>query len=454
MFNELTETEDPNFLDLINSFVDTYPQSLDGKLLNAISGSAAMVLLMQADKITHININEEGQLVDEQPLVLKFTDAVKKRYNLDRPRTDIDVVTISKPAQFGKGGPLFLDPLPNQDKEFLKLSIKGKEFYITHPKSILAFKALQMLESFQAQTTEKRHKWLADAMVIIEFLVENFSWDTLAAATSNVILPDVLDHNLPLSDPDFSRSSINNLVLDAIRIQQDFELLKEYINHDSELFILCVDILIVLSRFKSNDAKQAILKFITENEDAVLTNREPASTDRNIQIILEALDSDNEVLPPDIKAELAAKVESIDDSERKVALIGSPYLIRKIFNLTDLQLPDFRISTSYILRILMFIGMREYQESEFNSLLEFINFLINKKLSDSDIHQIYFEIENYRFPDIDNNSLVDKLNFIKKYTEDNPNTRRFYINLERFIKTKKPEDTDDNAPNGWTSLTS
>lgn len=176
-----------------------------------LSGSLASMLLSQADKFYEI---------DESQFPIPITTTIKKipetagkiLSSLARPIGDLDYVPTdyykNNPARLrkGGGGPSFEEPpiasqkILKREKKQLKImcdpvenygtnkvariNIRGRDYYITRPDTILAYKILHLLQSYE----QKPEKFNVDFDKLFESLKQVYSEDELLQTTHQVLV--------------------------------------------------------------------------------------------------------------------------------------------------------------------------------------------------------------------------------------------------------------------------
>ena len=185
------------------------------KLNYYIVGSLATMLLAKADTVSSLTgddlpeINEEGE-VKNIPETTKKILAKFSRQIGDLDYVPSEFYSKNNPNRLrkGGGGPSFdevpdeaslvlkkesktqvkvmCDPVPskNYEKNVVKVTVDGKDFYIASPDSMLGYKILHLLESYSS----KPDKFNNDFAILFNALVEMYGYERLLEVTRRIVL--------------------------------------------------------------------------------------------------------------------------------------------------------------------------------------------------------------------------------------------------------------------------
>lgn len=406
-------------LDLAQTITDQYPQTdEEGRLDYAIAGSLAFMLLAQADSFEVLDMQRLPDVVPTQRIDIP-EDASRTLKTFARHLGDFDYVQTkqygekkqeaaninykthpeeyehSRKTLLWKGGLpldrlsdsgrdllqlpednlLFSERVGNFSGETVKLTVGGRDFYIVDPRTMLAFKAVHLAESFD--TSGKPEKYITDMTKLQKALGLIYGPEELAEKTHDTLFRTgvgiVNGLEVPYHNPALTEE-LREFMDAAIEVDED----AHYLEHVQLSPERAIGVLKILHRYKSPEAKTQVITFINQYREQLDPWEVNKHSGRNIDLMAAFAESDPAVFAGFNKKLPSNYVEAMPE----VGAVGewlrtNPYREtgkEALLGMMDHESLEHRPAKSEYLEVLMHLD-----ESKLGSELEVFGRLIERK---------------------------------------------------------------------------
>ncbi len=406
-------------VDLASAITDQYPQTDEqGQLGYAIAGSLAVMLLAQARSFEELDASQIPMIVPTRQVEIPEDASTRLKMfarhlgDFDYVQTDnykhkkddvqkIDYKTDPEGYRVGRARYLWkggtnLDRLSDEARDLMQLSeghklfseavgsfvdskavrldVNGKEIYIVDPRTILAFKTVHLLESFD--TTSKPEKYVADLTILRESLGQVYADEELLQSTHDMLLDygrrSANGLEVPYHNPGFT-AELREFVDRAVALDGDASYLEQ-LQFGQER---AVGILKILHQYETPEAKQKIVEFINNHREEIDQWEVNTHSERNIDLLAEFVDTNPEIKKTFVEGMSDGDKEDIEASgtakwlrNSSMSLIGRGTILRMMESHEHL---DHQPVTSDYLQILMHLD-----EAELTNQLHAVEQIIDK----------------------------------------------------------------------------